>query len=294
MIKKEKNEWYSEMISQDFTSDLTQRQRESLKEQEYLNTIKQEISNGFVYPDDVLDILTEQFDLERAVELYTPRLKQQLKLLRETYLNRKQLEAKQGKHNTRLSNIFISAKGGWGKSKFAEEFSKFILDKEGKDHREIFGADSATAQVNTLFSNYENQYISIFNEIEYTMSQAQFCGGFETYSATRNFTNRNKNIYNTSRYCIFTKSDKFDYFSEKIGLNKVKNQFEDKIWQIRRRFDVIIEVEGNYLTISKYKSENEKIVLRRYETFDTKDIINPNEQVKECFEFIYKLCNSNS
>ena len=83
-------------------------------------------------------------------------------------------------------------------------------------------------------------------------------------------------------------------FSEKIGLNKVKNQFEDKIWQIRRRFDVIIEVEGNYLTISKYKSENEKIVLRRYETFDTKDIINPNEQVKECFEFIYKLCNSNS
>lgn len=292
--KKEKNEWYSEMISQDFTSDLTQRQRESLKEQEYLNTIKQEISNGFVYPDDVLDILTEQFDLERAVELYTPRLKQQLKLLRETYLNRKQLEAKQGKHNTRLSNIFISAKGGWGKSKFAEEFSKFILDKEGKDHREIFGADSATAQVNTLFSNYENQYISIFNEIEYTMSQAQFCGGFETYSATRNFTNRNKNIYNTSRYCIFTKSDKFDYFSEKIGLNKVKNQFEDKIWQIRRRFDVIIEVEGNYLTISKYKSENEKIVLRRYETFDTKDIINPNEQVKECFEFIYKLCNSNS
>ena len=173
--KKEKNEWYSEMISQDFTSDLTQRQRESLKEQEYLNTIKQEISNGFVYPDDVLDILTEQFDLERAVELYTPRLKQQLKLLRETYLNRKQLEAKQGKHNTRLSNIFISAKGGWGKSKFAEEFSKFILDKEGKDHREIFGADSATAQVNTLFSNYENQYISIFNEIEYTMSAGRLC-----------------------------------------------------------------------------------------------------------------------
>lgn len=84
----------------------------------------------------------------------------------------------------------------------------------------FLGADSATAQVNTLFSNYENQYISIFNEIEYTMSQAQFCGGFETYSATRNFTNRNKRT--STLQDIASLTSQTNLTAEKIGSNKVK------------------------------------------------------------------------
>lgn len=298
---KTKNEWYSEMISKDFTSDLTEKQKASLKEEQYLNQIKQDVSNGLIYPEDVLPMLSKQFDLSRAVELYNPRLRQQLSLLRQTYLEQKQLEAKQGKNTTRLSNIFISARGGTGKSIFADSFAKFVLNKEGKDSREIFGADAPTTQINTLFSNYENQYISIFNEIEYTISQAQFCGGFENFSATRNITNRNKNIFNTSRFCIFTKSDKFDSFSEKIGKNRIdippttdestkQEIFNDKIWQVRRRFDVVIEIEKGYLTAFKYISPTETKIICRYEAFPPQHIINPTTQVKECFQVIYDAC----
>lgn len=296
---KEKNDWYSEKISQDFKSDLTQRQRESQNEQNFLNILKQDVKLGNLYPEDVYDEIEKKFGIERAVELYTPRLKAQIDLLRNKNLEDKELKAKRDNKNrkkTHLSNIFISAEGGKGKSIFAESLSHYILEKEGLDSREIFGADASTQKANTLFSLYKHEHISIFNEIDYTMTQAEFCKAFEKDSPLRNVTNRHKNIINTSRYCIFTKSDPFSLWSSKIGQNKISKDADpvDKVWQIRRRFELILEIRHGYLTIYRYTSPNDKQILRRYQEFSPKDIINPNSQVIECFEFIHQVCNQHN
>ena len=126
------------------------------------------------------------------------------------------------------------------------------------------------------------------------MTQAKFCVTFDMHKP-KQAENRFKNVINTSRYAIFTKSDDFQNFSATIGRN-VKNldtvDIPDKIWQVRRRFECVVHVADDFITLSRYQADDKlkPKILKRFATPSLEDLINSSDYTKEIFDEIYQAC----
>lgn len=293
LSQSETKQLYKDLIAMDFETDETTTKRQAkaiekfLREQIYIP-----ITNGIIRPDDVPDIIISEFGIEDFTKIYTNPVANQINNLFKAFISR--IKNQSRRTGSRLSNIYIHGDGGLGKSAIADELAKHFASKDGMTDSNIFPG-SATGNANTMFSGYQNEHIAVFNEIEPdTMTQAKFCVTFDMHKPKQG-ENRYANIINTSRYAIFTKSDDFEHFSETIGMN-VKNtntaDLPDKIWQVRRRFECIINITDEFITLSRYEKENktEPKIIKQFATPKLNDLINPTKYTKEIFDEIYNAC----
>lgn len=283
-------EWYTRKISEDFKSqNLSNNQGLSEQEKEYIAFLKTQVLEGKTHSNKVSELLKENFGSTRAAEIYTPALDKHLQTLRDQFIIMLQRNGKK-----RLSNIWISGPGGIGKTKTAEALSQYIHQKDKTEG--TFTANSSSKQINSIWDGYDYEPISLLNEISYAYSQEEFCDYFDMIKE-KNVQNRYKNKINRSRYCIFTKSDSFETFTRKIGTKNIAlgTDAEDKIWQVQRRFEAVIELveqeQTTYLKISRPNKTTKTMEVVRTETYWTEEELdNLDPYVTEIFDFIYNLC----
>lgn len=293
LSQSEAKQFYIDLIATDFQTDETTTQRKANEIKAFLkNEIYMPIAQGKLRPDEVAEIIENHFGTSDYTDIYTNAVDKHIQTLFKGYISKKKIQCK--KNGSRLSNIYIYGDGGLGKSSIADELAKHFAFKDGMTETNIF-TGFASGNANTMFSGYLNEHIAIFDEIEPdTMTQAKFCVTFDMHKPKQG-ENRFKNVINTSRYAIFTKSDDFQNFSATIGRN-VKNldtvDIPDKIWQVRRRFECVVHVADDFITLSRYQADDKlkPKILKRFATPSLEDLINSSDYTKEIFDEIYKAC----
>lgn len=290
----ETREYYSVLISNDFEKPETASKRQQREIDEFMETnVHIPLEKTIILPKDVPRILQTKFG-DGWSQYHNTKIKKELLNKYESGIELK-INQMETSRKCRKSNIYIHGKGGQGKSELAKSLAYYMLEKEGISSSNLFRG-SGTGKSNAVFSNYRNEHVSILNEIGMdTFNQEQFCKTFDMHNF-ENTDNRFTNVVNTTRYTIFTKSTDFYRFSKTIGSNlhyEDKDDINNKIAQVRRRFECIVNITDNEIILSRYQDDNgngRPTILKTFDKPSLESIINSADDTKVILEEIYQAC----
>lgn len=207
-----------------------------------------------------------------------------------------------GKSRNDLRLIYVQGKSNVGKTKLAKLLARCFNVKAGIDVNSIFNvATKANDKTYDFFQNYNLEKSSIFDEQNlFDLGYEQFKQMFDKNNVATISSRFNNKLF-LSDYNFIIKSEKIEKQIDGIcrkEVDKVNNdayltrkekdfEIENIHKQVKRRFDLIIEVFENKIELFVFNGTNnfkQKVLLKSY-NFGLKEI-NDLEEDKE--HYLYK------
>lgn len=194
------------------------------------------------------------------------------------------------RNGRRLTNIYISGKGGTGKSTLAEWLGLRLADDRGVH----MAAPKSEGKTYDPCDNYNYEKVSIFNEMHSNLfNPRELMANFDNHKYTP-ISSRNKNANWLAEYALFTSSDSVEKFRDEtliyskggsdLGVENSqydsgvklydKGDAKDLAYQVARRFTHNIEIQqlkGDKKLISVFEFQDEvgySVLHPDYDPFD--------------------------
>ena len=259
--------WYRKKIK----SNIGKKETDT-KVVDFVNDLAYRLSIGEFKPINAREMLIAEFGNEFGQSIY----RKEKKKFQEDYADFLETKKKDLLLNGKeLSTIYIDGLSEVGKSTFAQDLANSINEANGKEILDTYLAakKKAGAQSWDWISKYKDEYITIFNDVDpYDFNFTYFLGTFETKILV-DVGSRYKDKTWFSEYAIITKSTDIHEFVNKICGNELREDNKQEHfnirYQVQRRFSLIIKIEKNKVTLSKF---NKKGLLKTKATFNFNDL----------------------
>lgn len=247
---EEKEIWYRNNISKVGAKTKAKYQLEDVTAEALIN-----LKNGELALHMVNEFLEQRLDLTAATLLWA-KSKRLFEQAQDEYFQSLYDEWREnGRH---FNLIYINGKSSIGKTYFAKKLAQELNVLRGRKKGAVHFAPSASPSGNLDFvDGYELELSTIFDDLSsVTFSFEQFLSIFEKDRVAK-VSSRFKNKIWLSELVVISKSQNIDDWTKSLCSKELKNYSKevDKnnvLYQVRRRFELIIDITDKDVVLSKY------------------------------------------
>lgn len=219
-----------------------------------------ELREGLITIDDVLPELQELFDPTTATHTWLNNQGKFERSVDEYYRNKYKEQLRNGREK---NLIYIHGLSEVGKTVFARKLGEYYNNLKGQEPSAVHYAPNTSGGSRYDFlGNYENQLVTIFDDIPHNaFSYTDFLSIFEKERVSQIYS-RFKDRYWFAELVLITKSTHIDDWTRSLSYSELAREgllnSNNVLYQPRRRFSYIINLEMDKVTISTYQVLNKR------------------------------------
>ena len=247
---------------------------------------------------EIKDQLIEDFGKTTGVLTWTKN-KKHFENARLEYYEKKFRDWKE--RGRKFQAIYINGPSGLGKTTLANKLARAINQQNDRPAGLIHDAPNATEGTRYDFvQDYRNELVTVFDDLSPNVfSYMEFLNLFESDKVARaNSRFENKPWF--AEYAFITRSQSFEDWTRDLSLKELKGkregseEYENVVWQPRRRFNLVIEADFekaelcHYKKTSKNSNAHEREVLKTI-TFGDRQLVKSKELQEEIISSVLEI-----
>lgn len=235
---------------------------ENVSTEEEVARIIDELSAGEKDLNEVKDELKELFDPTTAIMCWVKNKRHFREAISE-YYEAKYLEMLDRGRGDSFKLLYIQGMSAVGKTRFANKLARYYNKSKGVRESFIHNApnDSKGSSYDFL-SGYGQEMVTVFDDLKpTTFGYTEFLNLFEKERVAK-YSSRFQNKPWFSELAIITKSTDIDEWTKKLAYSEMRTatpaEKDNILYQPRRRFSFVINLEMDKATIQAYQLTDKK------------------------------------